>query len=220
MMLNLLQDFLRPIVTPFELYLSLSAEPSWPGNYILDFERVIELQTTTPADHGMSKINKSSHLYASLLLVRPVAEGNEDEADQPMFSLVTGKYRHAKRYGQGTFLPTLHCYPINSIYCIITLLKTTSHHCHQAIVQQLCSAILKMHSHACLIAQAVGCCATTSYFHWDGVNPYPGEFLKQRTFKGLEQRLGEDVPSILEQGRTGIARGYQDDHLSTESTPG
>lgn len=38
-----------------------------------------------------------------------------------------------------------------------------------------------------------------------------GQFLQQRTYKGLEIRLGEDTPSILEQGRSGIARGYQGD---------
>jgi len=38
-----------------------------------------------------------------------------------------------------------------------------------------------------------------------------GQFLQQRTYQGLELRLGEDGPSVLEQGRSGIARGYQDD---------
>ena len=37
-------------------------------------------------------------------------------------------------------------------------------------------------------------------------------FLQTRTFKGLEQRLGEDAPSVMEEGRSGIARGYGDDH--------
>jgi diphthamide biosynthesis protein 2 len=32
-----------------------------------------------------------------------------------------------------------------------------------------------------------------------------------RSYRGLENRLGEDGPSVLEQGRSGIARGYQDD---------
>jgi diphthamide biosynthesis protein 2 len=32
-----------------------------------------------------------------------------------------------------------------------------------------------------------------------------------RTYQGLEVRLGEDEPSVLEQGRSGIARGYQTD---------
>ena len=39
-----------------------------------------------------------------------------------------------------------------------------------------------------------------------------GQFLQGRGYKGLEARVGEDAPSVLEQGRSGIARGYQDDH--------
>ncbi|TFK51534.1 hypothetical protein OE88DRAFT_1659597 [Heliocybe sulcata] len=37
------------------------------------------------------------------------------------------------------------------------------------------------------------------------------EFLQSRAFRGLETRLGEDAPSVLEQGRSGIARGYKND---------
>jgi diphthamide biosynthesis protein 2 len=36
-------------------------------------------------------------------------------------------------------------------------------------------------------------------------------FLAQRTFGGLEQRLGEDAPAEVEEGRSGIARGYTDE---------
>jgi diphthamide biosynthesis protein 2 len=36
----------------------------------------------------------------------------------------------------------------------------------------------------------------------------PGEFLLQRSWQGLERRLGQDAPSLLEQGRSGIASGY------------
>ena len=39
-----------------------------------------------------------------------------------------------------------------------------------------------------------------------------GEFLQSRTFRGLETRAGLDPPSVLQQGRSGIARGYDDDH--------
>ena len=38
------------------------------------------------------------------------------------------------------------------------------------------------------------------------------QFLHQRTYQGLETRVGQDAPSLLEQGRSGIARGYDDDH--------
>jgi len=43
-------------------------------------------------------------------------------------------------------------------------------------------------------------------------HPLIGEFLQSRTFRGLETRAGLDPPSILQQGRTGVARGYGDDH--------
>ncbi|KAL1408870.1 Diphthamide biosynthesis protein 2 [Vanrija albida] len=33
-------------------------------------------------------------------------------------------------------------------------------------------------------------------------------FLQSRTFQGLEARYGQDEPALLEQGRSGIARGY------------
>jgi hypothetical protein len=36
----------------------------------------------------------------------------------------------------------------------------------------------------------------------------PGVYLNSRHFKGLEQRYGMDEPATLEQGRSGIARGY------------
>lgn len=40
-----------------------------------------------------------------------------------------------------------------------------------------------------------------------------GRFLQSRTYRGLEASAGEvDSPSVLEQGRSGIARGYRDDH--------
>jgi len=38
------------------------------------------------------------------------------------------------------------------------------------------------------------------------------EFFQNRSFQGLEQRLDQDSPSVLEEGRSGIARGYTDDH--------
>ncbi|KIN99190.1 hypothetical protein M404DRAFT_966125 [Pisolithus tinctorius Marx 270] len=33
-------------------------------------------------------------------------------------------------------------------------------------------------------------------------------FLQSRTYRGLDARVGEDTPSVLEQGRSGTARGY------------
>ena len=43
-------------------------------------------------------------------------------------------------------------------------------------------------------------------------NGFPGQFLHNRSYQGLDRRIGQDAPSLLEQGRSGIARGYRDDH--------
>lgn len=42
-----------------------------------------------------------------------------------------------------------------------------------------------------------------------------GEFLEGRVYRGLEPRFGEDAPGVLEQGRTGRAAEYDDDHPSS-----
>ncbi|CCA66417.1 related to DPH2-diphtheria toxin resistance protein [Serendipita indica DSM 11827] len=40
------------------------------------------------------------------------------------------------------------------------------------------------------------------------------EFMQRRTWKGLDTRTGEDEPSLLEQGRIGLAKGYREvDHI-------
>jgi diphthamide biosynthesis protein 2 len=69
------QEFLRPIVTPFELEIALDLVPAWDGRYILDFDKVLD----------------EANAF--------VPEGNTLENGEPEFSLITGKYRQAKRYG-------------------------------------------------------------------------------------------------------------------------
>ena len=44
------------------------------------------------------------------------------------------------------------------------------------------------------------------------------QFLHTREYQGLEQRIGQDAPSVLEQGRSGITRGYGDDHREGSSS--
>ena len=71
------QDFFRPIVTPFELQLALQTSPMWTGEYMLDFEEVLTRGPPVPSPD----------------------DNEEVDTDRPEFSLVTGRYRHAKRYG-------------------------------------------------------------------------------------------------------------------------
>lgn len=71
-------------MTPFELQLALQASPMWTGEYMLDFDEVL---TRGP------------------LMTSP-DDDEEADLDRPVFSLVTGRYRHAKRYG-GESLPRI-----------------------------------------------------------------------------------------------------------------
>ncbi|KAH9475326.1 2-(3-amino-3-carboxypropyl)histidine synthase subunit 2 [Psilocybe cubensis] len=164
---SLIQDkeFLRPIITPYELEVAMQAEQSWTGRYVLDFEKLLaDAKATAPgegADDGTSKHED---------------EGTDSDPDQPVFSLVTGTYRHAKRYGGK-----------HDVEAEQSLVENTS-----AMV------IRNKDDQVAMIDSAAG------------------QFLQQRTYQGLEVRMGEDAPSVLEQGRSGIARGYQDDKSHKE----
>ena len=73
------QDFLRPIVTPFELEVALG-EREWANEaYELDFGRLIARPPNGQAD----------------------GDASEDDEDAPVFSAATGKLRTPKRYGHG-----------------------------------------------------------------------------------------------------------------------
>jgi len=145
------KDFLRPIVTPFELQLALQPAPTWTGEYVLDFEQVLARREPPQHEDG-----------------EDVEDG---DIDRPAFSLVTGKYRHAKRYGVDEPKPAQ---------------KPSS-------------------SSAVILRDQNGTVSTLR-------DSAAGEFLQSRTFRGLETRAGLDPPGVLQQGRSGIARGYGDDH--------
>ncbi|KAI0643281.1 diphthamide biosynthesis protein [Trametes meyenii] len=148
------KEFLRPIITPYELEVALQPTQSWSGRYILDFGQLLR-------EHGDNTEIHSENQK----------ESEPEDLDQPVFSLVTGKYRYAKRYG-GTSEPAENGEGDSSAI----------------ILRNQEGALSKMDDSAA------------------------AQFLHSRTFRGLETRIGEDAPSLLEQGRSGIARGYADDH--------
>ena len=59
----------------------MQSSPNWTGEYVLDFDQVLARQHSQDQE-----------------------EEDGDDPDRPVFSLVTGKYRHAKRYGGEWFL--------------------------------------------------------------------------------------------------------------------
>ncbi|CAE6424751.1 unnamed protein product [Rhizoctonia solani] len=148
------KEFYRPIVTPFELEIALGVDRSWTGEYVLDFDQI--LSSRKPDDV-------------------PDEQVSDEDPDQPSFSLVTGTYRHAKRYVDPKVA-------------------------HGERVDPDSHAIALRNNESAL-SQAVATAGS--------------EFLHSRSFQGLEQRLGKDEPAVLEQGRSGIAKGYEDvDHPS------
>jgi hypothetical protein len=86
-----LQEFLRPIVTPYELELALTSK-AWTGDYILDFARL--LSSSEFGQDAPKELEEGEGGTAE------GEEGGEDAGDAPVYSATTGKYRHAKKYYQ------------------------------------------------------------------------------------------------------------------------
>ena len=108
-----------------------------------------------------------------------------DGGDEPHFSLITGKLVTSKHYGDMVEENTVKendggvLVPRNAD-------TTVGHLIGSAAGEPLLDAIVAMR----LIFLS-------------------GEFLQTRSWQGLEQRIGRDEPSVLEQGRDGIAKGYR-----------
>ncbi|KAG2018586.1 diphthamide biosynthesis protein 2 [Coprinopsis cinerea AmutBmut pab1-1] len=161
------KEFLRPIITPFELEVALSKEVRWDGTYKLDFASILP---SSPPSPGSTPLSSSATNEVE-------GEGGEEEEeeeedpDTPHFSLVSGKLVNSRLY------------PASS--------SSSSHQpssTNGELVQTNPSALQVLPN------SAAAHFLTTS-----------------RTYTGLELRLGQDEPSVLEQGRSGIARGYQTD---------
>ncbi|KAL1943663.1 hypothetical protein VTO73DRAFT_4108 [Trametes versicolor] len=146
------KEFLQPIVTPYELEVALQPTQTWTGRYVLDFGQLLR-------EHKEGLENAEPH-----------EEDEPEDLDEPVFSMITGKYRHAKRYG-GADEPA----------------TSGDADSFAVILRNQEGTLSKMDDSAA------------------------AQFLQTRTFRGLETRVGEDAPSLLEQGRSGIARGYTDD---------
>jgi diphthamide biosynthesis protein 2 len=73
------KEFYKPIVTPYELQLALSPTEEWDGQYKTDFREVI------PAlEHTAQSVEQA-------------ADGDDEDADKPFFSLVSGTYKSSSR---------------------------------------------------------------------------------------------------------------------------
>jgi len=89
------KEFFKPIITPYELEVALKQEISWTGRYVLDFDQVME-------EGNKQDVDESRNHNSQVKMDDEDTEGDaQQDFDEPQFSLVTGKYRHAKRYVTG-----------------------------------------------------------------------------------------------------------------------
>lgn len=110
------------------------------------------------------------------------SDEEERDPDAPSFSLVTGKYRTVTRYHGKSLDNTVRDASAESSA------DTEAAPSEEETTQDL-------------VLRSEGTVATLK-------DSAAGAFLQTRHWKGLEVRSGLDAPSVLEQGRGGIARGY------------
>jgi diphthamide biosynthesis protein 2 len=99
--MTLAQDFFKPIITPYELEVALTREPTWSNRYVLDFKQVLSDAARHPGTHSFPGTDpdapSSKHYVIEDPADAPLSSDKSDD-DEPSFSLTTGKYRKAKRF--------------------------------------------------------------------------------------------------------------------------
>ncbi|EXJ79297.1 diphthamide biosynthesis protein 2 [Capronia epimyces CBS 606.96] len=180
------KEFYRPIITPFELELALQTDESrlWTGEWRADFQSVLETATkqaeqTRTAETEAGELNGAAEHDAELDM------DSESESEPPEFDLRTGRYvsrtrpMQSPRTGRGT-------------------------------TQQLISGVTATQSDA-LTRRGRGDMVAVN-----GTASPGAEYLAQkRTWRGLGsdfevryEKDAEEEGSVVEEGRTGVARGY------------
>lgn len=169
------RDFLRPIVTPWEMLLALRGEGAgakeWAkGDYVLGMERLrweAEGQVNGRRKRGGQDGDEEDE------------EASDDDEEAPHFSLATGKYVSRRRFGgQEDEQPAEAIDDAGT--GAVTVRSATS-------------------------GQLTRVLESANAAHLSG-----------RSWKGLEQRLGMDEPAVMEEGRGGVARGYEGEPSADE----
>uniref|UniRef100_V5EPN6 2-(3-amino-3-carboxypropyl)histidine synthase subunit 2 n=1 Tax=Kalmanozyma brasiliensis (strain GHG001) TaxID=1365824 RepID=V5EPN6_KALBG len=180
------KEFFRPIVTPFEMELAVRAAErmergeegvDWTGRYVLDLERLV------PEEERMGLEAKLEELKVDDGESGNVKEDEED-ADRPHFSLISGTYVHRRKFNAKTGSTPQG---VSAEEGTLQISNQAGGDGDKVVVRNPTTG------------QLTTVLETASIAH-----------LQRRGWKGLEQRLGMDEPSELEEGREGIAKGYKD----------
>jgi diphthamide biosynthesis protein 2 len=190
------KDFYRPIITPFELELALTDDDSriWGGEWIGDFATVLARNKTAEQSSSQSKQDQTSNNLDQGDQDQDIDDDASDD-EPPEFDLRTGKYvSHSRPMGR----PKRDVNPNSS---------TISRDAGASNTTTTSSALIARHNPTRDVATIAG-----------QVSP-AAEFLRsQRTWQGLGHEHasiayerddeGKIVGAPMEEGRSGIARGY------------
>jgi diphthamide biosynthesis protein 2 len=191
------KDFYRPIITPFELELALTDDDSrvWGGEWIGDFATVLARNKTAEQSAPQPKQSQTSGSLANDNQDQEDIDDNASDDEPPEFDLRTGKYvSHSRPMGRPR--QALNPPPDSTSTTDAAADTTTSS-----------SALVARHNPTRDVATIAG-----------QVSP-AAEFLRsQRTWQGLghehasiayeRDEQGNIVGAAMEEGRSGIARGY------------
>ncbi|KAI8923793.1 putative diphthamide synthesis protein-domain-containing protein [Entophlyctis helioformis] len=182
------RDFLKPIVTPYELKVALDRNMEWDvAKYELDLvpvdrvlvaeiDRVMARAAKKQARRKRQDATGANHHHDSEGGDDSDPDDEEESDDEPHFSLVTGTYKQRKQY--------------------VTVVASDGPSTTTTTTTSPDGATLVVRNQETSLSQFVATSAAA-------------EFLNQkRTYRGLETRLGETTIADVQDGRRGIARGY------------
>ncbi|SJX62344.1 related to DPH2-diphtheria toxin resistance protein [Sporisorium reilianum f. sp. reilianum] len=186
------KEFFRPIVTPFEMELAVRAAErqergeegvEWSGRYVLDLEKLV------PPEFTQQEQDAAAHMERLDITDQQGGNINDEDSDddRPHFSLISGTYVHRRKFNSKP--PSTTTLPSADPTQTRQLTAPNPTHANQDQVTLRDPAT----------GQLTTVLETASIAH-----------IQKRGWKGLEQRLGLDEPSVLEEGREGIAKGYKD----------
>lgn len=185
------KEFMRPIITPWELEVALGERewltgPSEEGEgrskgYTLDFSDVLDEATASVGNVPAGTVSAEDTGFGEVV---------GDDPEGPIFSTATGQYRYRKRYGSREDVKGGSVTLLHMLEC--------------AYVAAIDASELASKAQALSIRNQQSALSTV-------LSSAGGEFLASRTYQGLDPRYGQDAPSTVEFGRSGIARGYDGD---------
>ena len=184
------KDFWKPVITPFELELALrgDADRIWTGEWRSDFQGILDNPTSEDIDPSVDhagRENDGEEQPVSALKTDDV--DSEPESAPPEFDLRTGRY-------------ISHSRPMRNVETPVAERSLRSSHDTSTVPANS------------LTRRPKGDLTVMG----SGYSPAADFLQSKRTWKGLGSDLelaydesGSEAATIVEQGRSGIARGYR-----------